>query len=237
VEGWGPLRSPWGTKSIIPVHLPPVSDRWGPLRSPWASVYAMPGSMADPCGRPGPVCMQGQRQTFTVALVLIYMWYGKLYGRLVFGPVPRETRPAELHRPNAAVRRPRPVGTRGRCGDGWGPCACPRGSAIRLGSVRQDGHTPTRTSTRPPHPPNPAPCPYRRRPPIPPFGRLALHEPRPPRCVVVIVGAGDGLSGEGTLAVAQVLKYMRVALVLYIPILSRRSDPRPPAPSACYNVL
>ena len=26
--------------------------------------------------------------------------------------------------------RPRPVGTRGRRGDGWGPCACPRGMMI-----------------------------------------------------------------------------------------------------------
>ena len=57
---------------------------------------------------------------------------------------------------------PRPVGTRGGCGEGWGPCACPGGNAIRPGSVRPDGHTPTRTSTRPPHPPNPSPCPYRR---------------------------------------------------------------------------
>src|SRR6266851_9418020 len=32
-----------------------------------------------------------------------------------------------------------------------------------LSSVRQDGRTPTRTSTRPPHPPHPAPCPYRTR--------------------------------------------------------------------------
>ncbi len=58
---------------------------------------------------------------------------------------------------------PRPVGTRGGCGAGWGPGACPGGSSIRWGSVRQDGRTPTRTSTRPPHPPHPAPCPYRTR--------------------------------------------------------------------------
>src|SRR5260370_29208466 len=32
-----------------------------------------------------------------------------------------------------------------------------------LSSVRQDGRTPTRTSTRPPHPLHPAPCPYRTR--------------------------------------------------------------------------
>src|SRR6266851_4838505 len=54
-----------------------------------------------------------------------------------------------------------PVGTRGGCGAGWGPCACPGGNAIHWGSVRQDGRTPTRTSTRPPHPHYPAPCPYR----------------------------------------------------------------------------
>src|SRR5216684_2271746 len=54
-----------------------------------------------------------------------------------------------------------PVGTRGGCGAGRGPCACPRGNAIQWGSVRQDGRTPTRTSTRPPHPLHPAPCPYR----------------------------------------------------------------------------
>ena len=28
---------------------------------------------------------------------------------------------------------PRPVGTRGGCGDGWGPCACPDGNTIRQG--------------------------------------------------------------------------------------------------------
>ncbi len=57
--------------------------------------------------------------------------------------------------------RPRPVGTRG--GVGWmrGPCACPRGNALRLGSVRHDGRTATRTSTRPPPVPTSAPCPYR----------------------------------------------------------------------------
>ncbi len=63
--------------------------------------------------------------------------------------------------------RTRPVGTRGGCGAGWGPCACPRRSAIRWGSVRQDGRTRTRTrtrtSTRPPHPPYLTPCPYRTR--------------------------------------------------------------------------
>src|SRR6266446_8386199 len=58
---------------------------------------------------------------------------------------------------------PRPVGTRGGCGAGWGPGACPPRSSIRWGSVRQDGRTRTRTSTRPPHPLHPAPCPYRTR--------------------------------------------------------------------------
>src|SRR5712692_1384974 len=48
----------------------------------------------------------------------------------------------------------RPVGTRGGRGDGWGPCACP-------GCVTPPGLLPTRTSTRPPHPPHSAPCPYR----------------------------------------------------------------------------
>ena len=47
-------------------------------------------------------------------------------------------------------------------GEGWGPCACPGGNTIRLGSVRHEGRTSTRTSTRPPHPPHSAPCPYRR---------------------------------------------------------------------------
>src|SRR5450759_4899206 len=48
-------------------------------------------------------------------------------------------------------------------GVGWmkGPRACPGGNMIRLGFVKPPGHTPTRTSTRPLHPPHPAPCPYR----------------------------------------------------------------------------
>ena|SRR6266851_2868645 len=58
---------------------------------------------------------------------------------------------------------PRPVGTRGGCGAGWGPGACPPRSSMRWGSVRQDGRTRTRTSTRPPHPLHPTPCPYRTR--------------------------------------------------------------------------
>ena len=69
----------------------------------------------------------------------------------------------ELYLPSGRLRPGRPVGTRGGCGGGWGPCACPVGNAIRPGSVRPDGRTPTRTSTRPPHPPNPTPCPYRTR--------------------------------------------------------------------------
>src|SRR5436309_1878725 len=59
------------------------------------------------------------------------------------------------------------VGTRGGCRDGWGPGACPRQHMIGLGSVRETGRTPARTSTRPlTHtcPPDrilhPSPCPY-----------------------------------------------------------------------------
>src|ERR1700736_3712545 len=55
----------------------------------------------------------------------------------------------------------RPVGTRGGCGDGWGPCACPRWGATILPHGTPTNRTPTRTGTRPPHPPNPAHCPYR----------------------------------------------------------------------------
>src|SRR5262249_26449391 len=53
------------------------------------------------------------------------------------------------------------VGTGGGCGEGWGPCACPGGHTMRWDSATQTDRTPTRTGTRPPHPPNPAPCPYR----------------------------------------------------------------------------
>ncbi len=53
------------------------------------------------------------------------------------------------------------VGTRGGRGAGWGPCACPGGMTSGLGCVRPPGRIPTRTSTRPPHPPHAAPCPYR----------------------------------------------------------------------------
>src|SRR5579859_7775304 len=55
----------------------------------------------------------------------------------------------------------RPVGTGGGCGEGWGPCACPRGITIRSDFLRQKDHGPTRTGTRPPHPLRPSPCPYR----------------------------------------------------------------------------
>jgi hypothetical protein len=55
----------------------------------------------------------------------------------------------------------RPVGTRGGCGEGRGPGACPGGNTMRLGSVRPTGLIPPRTSTRPPHPPHSTPCPYR----------------------------------------------------------------------------
>src|SRR5260370_14588264 len=61
----------------------------------------------------------------------------------------------------------RPVGTRGGRGEGWGPCACPGGLTMGLGSVRPTGLIPTRTSTRPPHPPHSAPCPYRTEADIP----------------------------------------------------------------------
>src|SRR5258708_22349310 len=56
---------------------------------------------------------------------------------------------------------PRPVGTRGGGGAGVGPCACAPLSSIRWGSETQDGRNPTTTSTMPPHPPVPAPSPYR----------------------------------------------------------------------------
>jgi len=54
----------------------------------------------------------------------------------------------------------RPVGTRGGCGDGRGPCACPAGQTIHQGEVRHAGRIPPRTGTRPPHPLLPSPCPY-----------------------------------------------------------------------------
>src|SRR5215472_13178408 len=54
-------------------------------------------------------------------------------------------------------RPPRPVGTGGGCGDGWGPCACPGGHTLRWDAVTPTERTRARTGTRPPHPPNPAP--------------------------------------------------------------------------------
>src|SRR5712692_797769 len=55
----------------------------------------------------------------------------------------------------------RPVGTRGGCGAGRGPCACLVATRSIGDCVEQTGRTPTRTSTRPPHPLHPTPCPYR----------------------------------------------------------------------------
>src|SRR5713101_5589373 len=56
------------------------------------------------------------------------------------------------------------VGTRGRCGEGRGPCACPGCHAIPLGFHDIPGQSPSpQTSTRPPHPPHTAPCPYRKK--------------------------------------------------------------------------
>src|SRR5712691_2777508 len=82
-------------------------------------------------------------------------------------------RPDELYQSNMGNdlnRPPRPVGTRGGCGVGWGPCACPRWDMIPLefrhkswGKILepQANRTLMRTSTRPPHPPTSTPCPYR----------------------------------------------------------------------------
>ena len=64
----------------------------------------------------------------------------------------------------------RPVGTRGGCGEGRGPRACP--GADEIASVwrrRQGPEPPPRTSTRPPHPYPSSPCPYRTRTPAPPL--------------------------------------------------------------------
>src|SRR5258708_38545894 len=65
----------------------------------------------------------------------------------------------------------RPVGTRGGRGAGWGPCACPRGMTSDLGSARPPGLIPTRTSTRPPHPPTAPLVPTGCRTHLPRFGR------------------------------------------------------------------
>jgi hypothetical protein len=66
-----------------------------------------------------------------------------------------------------------------------GPCACPGGSAIRRSSVRQDGHTPTRTSTRPLPFPTSAPCPYRT------AGTRTSHEPHSPIRLSKIIRMGQ----------------------------------------------
>src|SRR5581483_7234828 len=86
-----------------------------------------------------------------------------MYGNVatLVSPAPNEicrSKPVMLQ--NA---RPRPVGTRGGCREGRGPCACPRHHAIPVGynDVPPDDVPRTRTSTRPPHPLYPAPCPYR----------------------------------------------------------------------------
>src|SRR5947209_18905541 len=55
---------------------------------------------------------------------------------------------------------PSSVGTGGGCGEGWEPCACPRGHLIRWYAVTQRHCICTRTGTRPPHPLYPTPCPY-----------------------------------------------------------------------------
>src|SRR5712664_3357365 len=68
----------------------------------------------------------------------------------------------------------RPVGTRGGRGEGWGPRACPGGMTSGLGSVRPTGLIPTRTSTRPPHPPHSTPCPYRKEADIPNHSAMRL---------------------------------------------------------------
>src|SRR6266436_5735240 len=54
-----------------------------------------------------------------------------------------------------------PVGTRGGCGAGWGLVLVLVATRASGDCVEQPGRTPTRTSTRPPHPLHPAPCPYR----------------------------------------------------------------------------
>src|SRR5579859_6550774 len=48
---------------------------------------------------------------------------------------------------------------RGGREEGWGPCACPRCHMIRPGLVTPTNLHPTRTGTRPPHPPSPPPVP------------------------------------------------------------------------------
>jgi len=72
--------------------------------------------------------------------------------------------PNEFCRPNQVISRtfrPRSVGTGGGCGDGRGPGACPRRDAILMPHEIRTHRLATRTGTRPPHPLNPSPCPYR----------------------------------------------------------------------------
>ncbi len=73
-------------------------------------------------------------------------------------------RPDKLCHPNRVMggRESSSVGTRG-------PCACPCWSATIMPHGTQANRIATRTSTRPPHPLHPAPCPYRTGP------RTLLH--------------------------------------------------------------
>ena len=57
--------------------------------------------------------------------------------------------------------RLRSVGTMGGWETGGGLVLVLLEERFRWGSMRQNGQYPTRTSTRPPHLPNPAHCPYR----------------------------------------------------------------------------
>ncbi len=69
-----------------------------------------------------------------------------------------------------------PVGTRG--GVWWmrGPCACPGGMTLGLGSVRPSGLIPTRTSTRPPPFSTSTPCPYRTEADLPNHSPIRLSK-------------------------------------------------------------
>jgi hypothetical protein len=127
---------------------------------------------------------------YTICLFALPVWTGHLSRFRIFlnDACPR---PDDVCQPNGVIAdsvRPRPVGTRGGCGDGRGPCACPADTAIRRGSVRHDGRTSTRTSTRPPHPLHPAPCPYRTKgtqaSPSGPHSFVTIHQD----------GGGHGLS-------------------------------------------
>ncbi len=66
-------------------------------------------------------------------------------------------RPDETLTTECSNERSRPVGTRGGCEVGRGPCACPRGMKIRLGSVRQHGHTPNEDKHKAPSSTQPRP--------------------------------------------------------------------------------